>query len=250
MSAPTPLERARALVGRLHTAVAAGDLAAESTELERLRGRLLALRGDAPDGDRRLLISEEQLAELHLSEDSEAVLEAFGRALAIALHGAKTRGDFDACAELLGDFEALHSVRLDSPSVRAWRAKGLVEALHVARGVGNLAQRDAWLDELRRLTANAGEAPVREEMAWGLANTLYQLAGEPGAASRRALLLRELEELSAAHPGQVMLGAIALVGRIAVRPDERSALLERLGRLAAEHPDEAMLVALARQHGA
>ena len=68
--------------------------------------------------------------------------------------------------------------------------------------VANTGERERSLDELRALSAaHPAEAGVREQLAKGLFNALYD-AGKAGDAGRGQALLEELRALSAAHPAE------------------------------------------------
>jgi hypothetical protein len=79
-------------------------------------------------------------------------------------------------------------------------AVGLFHSLNDAKAEGDLARRDALLDELRALARDyPDDTVVRELLAGGLANTLNDAKAEDDLA-RRDALLDELRALAQTHP--------------------------------------------------
>jgi hypothetical protein len=121
--------------------------------------------------------------------------------------------------------------------------------LNDAKAEGNLARRDALLDELRALAAaHPEDAAVCELLARGLYNTLSD-AKAKGDLARRDALLDELRALAAAHTEDSAVrdplgrSLFDTLNDAKAEHDlaRRDALLDELRALAATHPADAAL---------
>jgi hypothetical protein len=100
-------------------------------------------------------------------------------------------------------------LKRDDAAVGKWLAIGLFNTLNDAMAKGDLARRDALLDELRALAqAFPGEFMVGEELAKGLFHTLNEAKAEDDLA-RRDALLEELRALAQAFPENPAIREIA-----------------------------------------
>lgn len=145
---------------------------------------------------------------------------------------------------LMGAAESSHGITL--------LAMGVFNTLNQAKDEGDLAQRDALLEELRALAAAHDEATVQKLLAMGLSNTLNH-AQDEGDLVRRDTLLEELRALATAHDEATVRESLALglSNTLNHAKDEdnlarRDALLEELRALAAAHDDAAVQERLAQ----